>query len=424
MPTQKVFSKSQSRSNLKWYIAYNGLSTELESSNSVVKWTDTVDYGDNIRNWRESLLAGNDTTTGLTVSGRTLSIRRGRLVAVNRSPTGLPTGAKTWIQSGDFNISTAFSSSNPTSISDASANARALGKFVNRAREVNTTFQGGVFLGELAQTIHGIRHPAKGLRELVDTYRHKAVKLRSAEGFRVLRHPFERNLADLWLESSFHWKPLIHDIQDGARASAQLVEKVEKRPTSVPVRGVATVVSNSQESVPALFVEGGFRYLLCETLYDSCTAVYRGAIRVMDLTTPAGQAALLGFDPASFAPTAWELVPYSFLVDYFTNIGEVITGLSFPRAGVKWSNRTIIREVVAERTVSTDGSLYSGQTVHLSSFSAPQVVASKRHISRASYNGTYVPKLNLEVPDLGSLRWLNIAALVTAQASDKRFRWL
>lgn len=425
MSTQKVYSRVKSRANKIWIVYQDRSLLPLSDSSSVQKWTDTVTFGDNIPDWRESLAAGRDTTTGMTVEGRSLTIRRGRLIAIYRGPPGNPaTTPNYWAQSGDFNLSTSFSSTNPTSISDASANARALGKFVSRAREVNTAFQGGVFLGELAKTIHGIRHPAKGLRDTVDAYRSRAVKLRAAEALRrIPAQQVTRNLADLWLESSFHWRPLIHDVQDGARAAARLVTGNESRPETQPIRAKATVETNSLTTAPAITVNGGLVWAYNETSKDSCTVVYRGAVRIRDLSTPSGQAAALGFDPSSFAPTVWELVPYSFLIDYFTNVGEIVSGLSFPRSSLAWSNRTIIREVVVERNAYSKQSLMAAN-YRLGSFSAPQVVATRRHISRASYNGTYVPQLNLEVPGSGSLKWLNIAALAVAQASDRKFRWL
>lgn len=425
MSTTRSYPKSKSRSNIVKAVTYGGVESTQSESNSTVKWTDTITHGDNLDDWKGKLLRGEDATTGLTVDGRVLSIKKGTLVGTRRSPTGALNNSKTWTQRGDFGLSTSFSATNPSDISTTSADNRALGSFVSRVAQVNTTFQGGVFLGELAQAIHGIRHPAEGLRKLVDSYRHRATKLRSVEGFRVMRIPFEKHLAELWLEHAFHWTPLFHDVQDAVSAAAELTLKDASRPKSRPVRAQATVVTNSQTTDGGIQSFGGLRWKIYETLSDRCTVVYRGAVRVESLTSLAGKTKLLGFNPGSFLPTAWELVPYSFLIDYFTNVGDIMTGLSFPTANLRWSNRTIVREASVERWAVSNPAVYSGDlTYRLSSFSAPRVETNRRLISRSSYNGSFIPSLQLEVPGSGSKKWLNIAALAIAQGQDRAFRWL
>lgn len=425
MSTTKVYPKSKARSNVVKTVTYGGVESTQSESYTSVSWTDTVVLGDNLPNWRELLRTGNDATTGLSVDGRTLSIKRGTLIGTRRNPTGPSGSSKTWTMRGDFGLSTSFNSQDPSGISETSAQNRALAKFAQRTIAVNNSFQGGIFLGELAQTLHGIKHPAQGLRNLVDAYRHKAVKLRSVEGFRVKRIPVEKHLAELWLEHSFHWKPLFRDIQDGVSAAAELTRKNAARPDSRPVRASDTVVSSSVTSDLGIHANGGLMWKVHETSENRCTVIFRGAVRVESLDTISGKTKLLGFNPGSFLPTVWELVPYSFLIDYFTNVGDIVTGLSFPHASLRWSNRTIVRESVVERWAVSNPAVYASNLIYkLSSFRAPRVDATRRLISRSTYDGSFIPSVEFEVPGSGSLKWLNIAALGIAQASDRAFRWL
>lgn len=426
MSTIKVFPQSKQFRHHCQFTRNNGTVITLQNSNANLAWEDTVSYGDDWPDWRQRLVEGRDATTGLLVVGKKVAYKPGKLrvslKAESVSPNALKTG--TYVRSGDFGLSKTFSG-DPTNISDKKANAEALGKFVTRATQINTKFQGGVFAGELAQTIHGIKHPAQGLRNLVDAYRRRAVRLRSSQRNKGnLAKLVARALSDLWLEQAFHWRPLFHDIQDGVTAAAELLKKHEERPESAPVRASAQAESNAVYSHTGIQTDGIGVWDTHQTTRDNIIVVFRGAIRVLPLQSMSGTAKLLGFDAASFAPTVWELLPYSFLIDYFTNVGEIVYGLSLPRSLVSWSNSTTIKETVVERWVTCNSALFSGFSTRLDSFSAPRVVLKRREVVRSSYNGSFIPPLDLQMPGSGSLKWLNIAALGFSAASDRRFRWL
>jgi hypothetical protein len=424
MSTTKIFPKSAVSQNKVTTIKLDGSMLVQSNANFSTNWTDTVTYGPNIPNWRQLLKLGQNATTGLQVVGNTVTVKRGFL-RENRKTNSQsdPSTTKTWLMEGDFGLSQTFGG-NPSSLSDTTANNRALGKFVERIREVNTTFQGGVFLGEIAQTIHGIRHPAQGLRKLVDSYRYAARKLRSTEGFRIVREPLEKHLADLWLEHSFHWLPLLHDIDDAAETLSQLKHRHEEQPTSKPIRATGTSETNAQSSI-AGHTNGGLQWLRVEDSVDKVTVVYRGAVRVNPRDSALMAPELLGFNPASFLPTVWELMPYSFLIDYFTNIGDIVNGWSTLTSNLMWSNRTVIKETIATRTAHCKAVLWANDASHESfSFSAPEVVCTRRDINRASYSGSFIPSFELEIPGSGSKKWLNIAALVVSRSSDLLFKLL
>lgn len=62
-------------------------------------------------------------------------------------------------------------------------------------------------------------------------------------------------------------------------------------------------------------------------------------------------------------PTVWELIPYSFLIDYFTNVGDVLQALSTDTSGVHglwkteiWESKrdiNIIPDIARTRTTIT-----------------------------------------------------------------------
>jgi hypothetical protein len=143
------------------------------------------------------------------------------------------------------------------------------------------------------------------------------------------------------------------------------------------------------------------------------SVIYRGAMRVEAKDPAEMDPALIGFDLSSWAPTLWELIPYSFLIDYFTNVGDVIRGWSHLGVRLAWCNRT------SRKTFTKTAWSGPKQSHPADAFAPARFVCTKVRVSRESYSGTTVPKLTLEVPGLGSLKWLNIAALVANRRSDR-----
>jgi hypothetical protein len=135
--------------------------------------------------------------------------------------------------------------------------------------------------------------------------------------------------------------------------------------------------------------------------------------------------ALLGFDLASWAPTAWELIPYSFLIDYFSNIGDIILGWSSLGTKFSWVNKTTVRYY--EKISMTQphpqwqkaGTDWDSGAIEILSYAPAKVVIQKRSVSRNKYEGLLIPDLDFEIPGLGSLKWLNIAALIAARKGDR-----
>ena len=50
-----------------------------------------------------------------------------------------------------------------------------------------------------------------------------------------------------------------------------------------------------------------------------------------------------------------------------------------------------------------------------------EIVTSKTSVDRGKYTGYGIPPLAFKIPSFGSLKWLNIAALVASRKSDRNW---
>lgn len=394
-------------------------------------WNNSVTYGDNIPGWRKLIREGQNATTSLLGTATKATMVRGSHY-VFRDPkwvisSGSPVASA--YSSGLLGLSPSLPSGNPNDISDVTANNVALAKFVKKLDSVNTAFHGGVFLGELSQTLHGIRNPAYGLRKLVDRFWYNARNMRSSWKRKVKfieeNTPLHKALADLWLEHSFHWKPLLSDIDDGCRALAEL--NTSQGLANSRISAVGEADGNPVNTVTSV-TSGLLQWYKSETTLEHTIVVYRGAVRVNPRDSVLMAPTLLGFNPASFAPTAWELIPYSFLIDYFTNIGDIISGWSHNTSELSWCNRTVKKEFVRKygtfcnQGIVDDGHAL-GEPKRRFTHSPTSVEIRKSSVSRASYVGNFAGTFEFEIPGFGSMKWLNIAALVAGRSKDRSFKF-
>jgi hypothetical protein len=272
--------------------------------------------------------------------------------------------------------------------------------------------------------LHGIAHPAEALFRGMNTYFSEATKLRRkiirdratylslSSSRRVkISKSVTKAVTGLWLEKSFHWLPLMYDIQGAVSAFAALLDSAPSRfvKVSATVDEAKTVTSGENSWGQGIV----FPYREFTRTGASVRMYGRVRIGVRDPVLPDMKA--LGFDIRSFVPTLWELVPYSWAVDYFTNIGDMIYGASYGGSDVEWAARGIKRFSQYGCTTSVSNRLMTPtpgwhNTVAYATMKPSVIVIEKAAISRATYRGNYVPSLDVKIPGANSLKWLNFGA--------------
>jgi hypothetical protein len=297
--------------------------------------------------------------------------------------------------------------------SDAIANNAALTSFTGKVAGRITSFQGGVVIGELRETLGLFKRPLAGIQDRLQSYvrnlqRIKRKHNRSRKGSTA---KMLEDAASAYLECVFGWRPFFNDVSDALNTLARLNEKP---PDREGVRGTGSSERNlaAVSTVAHGFAQGGniiaerHRRIGCKyTYYGSVDCRPEGGFLGRPET-------IAGIGAENFIPTVWEVIPYSFLVDYFTNVGEIVRAWSLCKNRVK-------RIAYARRAWNVD-ELRGWRVV------PPQADAFHRNLSyswspgagcvrmdtyqRAVYTGSLVPDFRWKIPTHAS-QYLNIAAL-------------
>lgn len=302
----------------------------------------------------------------------------------------------------------------PVTPSFPSLDVRARIDFLQKCRSARRRFQGGVFLGELREAINMIARPGAALRRGIGAY--------LADAKNVVRryHYTDRGriLTKTWLEYSYGWRPLFRDIDSGMRALAAtdhivpdiIVGVASDEGGSNPVSR-STLASGGNTIGTALFREktrGSVRYLGC--------VAWESTNRAQEWESPKW-----GLTLSDFVPTVWELIPYSFIVDYFSNVGQVIDASSFGVVSLRWGVRSQLLNSsiqMGRQSSSFYGLSPSAKPIYST------VNLSLSQLSSWSFSRTLITSvsvglndLRFRVPGVSDWRkWANLAALAIDKA--------
>lgn len=307
-------------------------------------------------------------------------------------------------------------------------------------------------LVELHKTIKGLLNPVKALRDLTikfcnETYevekarrlaetsaRRRAARAKNryerrrirAEG-QLAQQNFHQAISKLWLEWSFHAKPLAGTIADALEESIprfdshDKVVRVSKR--WFEETSATTLYTNGIDSLP---VVGHWDRV------DKQQVIVKYRVGISKFwDTDYGKGGLKDrfmhtirmsrSDVFEVLPAVYEAIPFSWLADYFVNLGQLL-GCGFTyNSGVSWINVTTrtIREVdYVPRAIINNGapSIEMQPGSFLERFTSQQ-----KRIERVSLPRLGFPRLEFRVPAVAS-QFANMAAVLDVLTNSTRLR--
>lgn len=190
------------------------------------------------------------------------------------------------------------------------------------AKMNSSSILSGEILSDLDKTVGMLHKPFKGARNLVQ----KMVKYRKRHLGKTIRSATKAS-SQAWLEYRYGWRPLISDANQIIRDANTFREKME-RSRLVARSGREASGSRSTSYVgtplPALSALGNVD-VECRTvlkvgagvIYDRCD---RNSFQRLN--------EILGTRTMDIPATLWEVIPYSFVVDWFVNVGDWLQAIT------------------------------------------------------------------------------------------------
>lgn len=197
----------------------------------------------------------------------------------------------------------------------------------------------------------------QSLAALKQSFKRLPKRLKDAKG----REKLKNDLSNLHLEFSFGWLPLAADVQDASKALARFVVESEsgffKKSKMVRSKSNHEVLTAQVlQQIQDPYWPNIFAWRRTKQISNSLVrfqALLEWSVNYpSDAITQAQK--LSGFEMNEFVPTLWEWCPWSFLVDYFTNIGDLVEASTTVTGDVKWLNYSVLRSNIWENQVYLD----------------------------------------------------------------------
>jgi len=378
--------------------------------------------GDRVPNWRAKLLSGQDATSSLTARWDTIEYKPSPLLSQSWTGTGPNVGLtykrEAWhdwmITNSNHSFRPYVPTQDPTFVENL---ARAA--FYKKVHSVTRKMQGLVFLGELGETLHMLRRPTESLHKLAGNFLGLLGKRKKANP-----KGWTKDLSNVWLEQAFGWRPFLNDCQSAVQAYEETIRKNTGNTLRISA-GVkklydktGSIWYNIPGSIFGFTGDGAFRVTYGVT-FETVLIRYRAAVRIRAEAPRWYDSTLWGFRPEEFIPAAWELLPWSFLIDYFANIGDLLDAAvtTYPnwdygsRSQVLWAiNRRKVKLLDADNPPGANWTLVSpfrdGQDEHF---------VTSKSVSRSKVTAVPMPRFQVNF-DLSDGQLGNCAALL-AQAN-------
>jgi hypothetical protein len=215
---------------------------------------------------------------------------------------------------------------------------RCIAKFISEVSSARSSENlTGRSIKHFKHDVHSILHPMTGVQKKISDYltsleKVKYGKLKGASLYSVITQAY--------LEFKFGVQPFAQDISD---IVDDMVIRDRKRNPSEPVRGSAshTYFGANEDSNVGSFADFGYMGVFQIAQNMQITSAYseqlKGAVRTG--INDDGRIGVIQDNkllPEDWLPTAFSIMPYAWMVNYFTNIRDIIDAASFRFSDLVW----------------------------------------------------------------------------------------
>lgn len=421
----------QARQDLTSSVSYGGPATTSKSS-SVIRTLPLSSARSGYKNpaWRDQVTAHTSATT--PCSGVTRSFSPGTIESwfEQHQRFGSPQDITEYFFGTCLPIGSGVRDLPATPAISSSLDNTALTRFYSSIQSQLSHANGMVALGELRDTVRMLKHPMRSMLDLL-VKREKSLsgkyrlvrRSTSKRNRKISLREFKNAASGTWLEVQFGLRPFASDIVDLANYLNE--RRLNLDVEYYKVKGICRSFSKVDQPPGGWGIGHGWSYTIrChDEVRFKCR--FKGEVKVDPLKEAwsGRDFSRLGFGLNQFLPTLWEITPWSFLVDYFTNIGELVNSFSVPKSSVVWYNKTRRSEVkrVWQQTGTTRfKAVLSSYEMEAQLLSASPSIGIAKRFERSGSVGVNLPspKISFELPS--GLKLVNMVALA---ASDSRRRF-
>lgn len=370
--------------------------------------------GDNVPDYREMIKRNESATSSLIGVKHSYRMDTGNYSRTTPWPS-FPYTSKFTLSGNVYAGLTPYDGTEQSVLDQARAQAQI--NFAKDVRKKTRTFQSGVFMGELLESIRYLKNPLVGMKKGYEDFATacaKASKKYPITGTKPGSPRWKAGrqaLQNAWLENNYAMRPLINDVNDAAESFNGVVRGDRYDPIKVTGRGEASKVVDLAIAPTAGNIAGWANGMtMGERRVITASVKVYGVWKNMN---PAGEmplASRFGADFSNFLPTAWELIPWSFVIDYFSNMGDTIDAWSMRFIDFGWINQSERTEFTRQYTNFRPSE--AGNPVRYAYYPRRTGLSRFTRVDRRAVSNVFAPALSMRIPGYESSRkWLSVAAL-------------
>lgn len=232
---------------------------------------------------------------------------------------------------------------------------RCIRRFINEVSEAQSSDNlTGRSIKHFKHDVHSTFHPMAGIREKLSSY---LTSLEKVPYGKLKSSSLYSTITQAYLEFKFGVEPFVDDI---TAIVTDMCIKDRKRNPSVPVKASAHKTYTGTSSPTAITGLTGDMSPFQLSYGKQITSTYymrlKGAVRTG--VNDDGRLGLVQDNkllPKDWLPTAFSILPYAWMVNYFTNIRDIIDAACFRYSDLVWGCQT-----TRDSTVYSFGNVYFG----------------------------------------------------------------